>query len=78
MCDYLLDWDFDPCLSSQNVEFIWSHIKLAIITAIDKFVPTTTVSCRHSHQPRWFDGSIRHNLNRLRTLRKRCLQSYSQ
>ena len=75
MCDYLLDWDFDLCLSSQDVEFIWSHIKSAIITAIDKFVPTTTVSRRHSHQPRWFDGLICHNLNRLRTLRKRCLSN---
>ena len=62
-------------MSSQDVEFIWSHIKSAIITAIDKFIPTTTVSRRHSHQPRWFDGSIRHNFNRLRTLRKRCLSN---
>ena len=75
MFDYLLDWDFAPCLSSQDVEFIWSHIKSAIITAIDKFVPTATVLRRHSHQPRWFDGSIRHNLNRLRTLCKRCLSN---
>ena len=75
MCDFLLDWDFDPCLSSLDVEFIWSHIKSAIITAIEKFVPTATVSHCHSHQPRWFDGSIRHNLNRLKMLRRGCLSN---
>ena len=38
MCDFLLDWDFTPCLNSTDVDFIWSHIKSAIYVATRKFV----------------------------------------
>ena len=34
MRDFLMDWDFTPCLNSNDVDFIWSHIKSAIYAAI--------------------------------------------
>ena len=75
MCDFLLDWDFDSCYFSQDVEVIWSRIKLAILTAIGKFVPIVTVSKRHSHLPRWFNSSVYHDLKRVRTIRRQCVSS---
>lgn len=74
-CDFLLDWDFDSCYFSQDVEVIWSRIKLAILTAIGKFVPIVTVSKRHSHLPRWFNSSVYHDLKRVRTIRRQCVSS---
>ena len=73
MSDYLLDWDFTSCYSSQDIDFIWNDIKSAILTAIDKLVPTVAITKRHSHLPRWFNGSLRHDLKRVRTIRRMCI-----
>ena len=72
MCDFLLDWDFGECYQSSDVEVIWSSIKHAIHTAIDKYVPLSHIPSRHNHLPKWFTSSLRHDLKRLRTLRRRC------
>ena len=72
MCHFLLDWDFSPCFHSQDVETIWVLIKSAVSTAITKFVPTVSCSRRNSNLPKWFDKDLRHNLNCLRSLRRRC------
>ena len=73
MDDFFLDWDFSLCLASSDVEVIWSHIKTAINAAIDKFVPLSVASSRYSHLPKWFDGHLRHKINRIRTLSRKCL-----
>ena len=73
MCDFLLDWDFSACFLSLDVEFIWSEIKSAILEAINRFVLTATILKRHSHLPCWFDGSLCHNLKRVRTFRRKCV-----
>ena len=70
MCDFLLDWDFSSCYASDNVEVIWSEIKSAISTAIDAFVPSSTIPRHHSHLPRWFNASIRHRLKQFRSVRR--------
>ena len=72
MCDYLLDWDFSECFKSNNVEEIWSLIKSAIHAAISQFVPVSRTSRRQGHLPKWFDSSLRYDLKRLRTLRRKC------
>ena len=72
MCDYLLGWDFTPIYCSDDVDYVWIYIKEAIYSAIDKFVPVVKVPNRHSHLPKWFDSSIRHNLKRFRTLNRVC------
>ena len=73
MCDFLLDWDFSVCFLSLDVEFIWSEIKSAILEVINRFVPTATIPKRHYHLPGWFDGSLCHNLKRVRTFRRKCI-----
>ena len=77
MNDFLLDWDFTPCLASSDVEEIWSLIKTAINTAIDKFVPLSVVSSRYSHLPKWFNNDTRHKINCIRTLSRKCKTSSS-
>ena len=71
MCDFLLDWDFSACYESSNVHMIWSLLKSAISTAIDKFVPLVSCSSRHSSLPKWFNQDLRHGIKCLRTLRRK-------
>ena len=39
MCHYLFSYDFYPCLTSEDVEFIWDYIKAAIHNASSIFIP---------------------------------------
>ena len=75
MNNFLLDWDFSSCLESSDVEEIWSHIKSAITTGIDRFVPLSVASKRYSHLPKWFNTQIRHKINCIRSLSHRCQKS---
>ena len=69
MCNYLLDFDFSGCLDSSDVEVIWSLLKNALTSAISLFTPSHVV--RHSSQPKWFTREIRHQINCLRSLRRK-------
>ena len=40
--------------------------------AINRFVLTATIPKQHSRLPCWLDGSLRHNLKRVRTFRRKC------
>ena len=72
LCDYLLDIDFEDCFYSDDVESVWSTIKSTILNAMNLFIPKLP---RRSHNhPKWFNSVIRHRINCIRTLRKRCLQ----
>ena len=75
MNNFLLDWDFLSCLESSDVKEIWSHIKSAITTGIDRFVPLSVASKRYSHLPKWFNTQIRHKINCIRSLSHRCQKS---
>ena len=66
MQDFLLAWDFSECLSSNDVEVIWSLLSSAISAAIDQFVPLSLSSRRYSHLPKWFNHELRHKLNCVR------------
>ena len=72
LCDYLLDIDFEDCFHSDDVESVWSTIKSTILNAMNLFIPKLP---RRSHNhPKWFNSVVRHRINCIRTLRKRCLQ----
>ena len=68
MADYLLDCNFEPCLSSLDVEFVWSYIKCTIYQAMDLFI--SKVRLRANNSPKWFNATIRHKLNCIHHLRK--------
>ena len=67
---FLENSDFSHCFLSCDVDHVWSSIKLIIQLAMDLFIPKVKL---HSHQfPKWFTPDIRHNLNCLRTLHRKC------
>lgn len=55
--------------TTTDVDFAWSHFKLMIESACSQFVPK--VRKRNKMQPQWFNSSIRHDLNRIHTYRRR-------
>ena len=71
LCSFLENSDFSHCFLSCDVDHVWSSIKLIIQQAMDLFIPTVKL---RSHQfPKWFTPDIRHRLNCLRTLRRKCV-----
>ena len=67
---FLLDSDFSVCFQSDSVEHVWAVIKNIIYNGMHQHIPKVKLK---SHAcPKWFDSEIRHQLNRLRTLRRRC------
>ena len=62
--------------TTTDVDFSWSHFKLMIESACNQFVPK--VRKRNKMQPQWFNSSIRQDLNRIHTYRRRyCLKPSS-
>ena len=69
LCYFLSNSDFSPCLESDNIEHVWCYISELIKDGIKQFIPTVRVN--RYNQPKWFNSSIRHNFNRVRTLRRK-------
>jgi len=67
LCHFLSNCDFSPCFESVDIEFAWCYISGFIKEGMKQFVPVITVNCKN--QPKWFNSSIRHNINCVRTLR---------
>ena len=68
LTSYLLTYDFDFLYQSSDIEFVWSSLKSIILESIYSFTPTVK---RHKYKfPRWYTPEIRHEINKLRTLRK--------
>ena len=55
--------------SSHNLESSWSALRDAITLSTSIFVPSATIPSKVS--PHWFNASIRHQLNKVRSLRRR-------
>ena len=75
MASHLLDLDYSVLLSSSDIEFVWSSLKHIILHAVSLFTPS--VKIRSQSYPRWFNSTIRHHLNKLRSLRKKCRRNPS-
>ena len=71
LCSFLENSDINHCFLSCDVDHVWSSIKLIIQQAMDLFIPKVKL---RSHQfPKWFTPDIRHHLNCLPTLRRKCI-----
>ena len=70
LCSYLESSDFSACFQSSDVDFVWSTIKLLILNAVELFIPMVRLKSRQ--YPKWFSSNIRHDINCLRTLRRKC------
>ena len=68
--EYLLDYEFTACFQSKDVEQVWAIIKSALYEAMDLYIPKVKLK-RYKH-PCWFNSGIRHHLECLRSLRKKC------
>ena len=67
--DYILDIDFSDYYSLSDIEYLWSSLKEVINNAIELHVPKINFSSYK--YPKWFTGSIKYQLNKLHSLRRR-------
>ena len=66
---FLANCDFSDCYNSDDVEFIWLIIKGYTISAMELYISKVKVQ---SHQYiKWFTAHLRHQVKRLRTLRRK-------
>ena len=70
LCDYLLSCDFSMCFESNDIEFVWSSLKFTILYGMKLFIPK--VRLRSHQRPKWVTSNIQHDLNRFRTLKRKC------
>ena len=69
--EYLLNSSLLDSITHGNtdVNSLWLILKHEILNACNQFVPKIKISSKS--YPRWFNQSIRHRINRVRTLRRR-------
>ena len=74
MADYfainnvVADFEFSQ-IASINVDIAWADLRTVLVDACNEFIPTFKSSKGKS--PRWYTAEIRHNINRIRSLRRR-------
>lgn len=70
LLNFLLDHDFSQFLDSTDIEFLWNYLRTTILDAMIRFVPH-----KRPCKKKWFTSEIRHNINKLRSLRRK-LRAY--
>ena len=58
------------CFESNDIEFVWSSLKFTILYGMKLFIPK--VRLRSHQRPKWVTSNLQHNLNRFRTLKRKC------
>ena len=69
MNKYITSVDFSCCYLSSDVEYVWSYLKQVILAAMNSSIPRITI--KPNHCPKWFTSSLKHQINCLRSLRKK-------
>ena len=69
ICDYIFLFDFTLYLTSNDIEVEWSMLKQIIYHGMDFF--SSKVRLRSHQPPKWITSSLQHDINCLRTIRKR-------
>ena len=64
----LLSFDFSFFFSSEDIDFLWESLKCIIHDACVRFIPKSLRSTRY---PKWFTGTIKHQLHLTRSLHKK-------
>ena len=70
LAEYLLGVDFSASLLSTDVEFIWDQLRSTVLDGIDLKVPKIKLNPK-KHSPYWFNSKVRHQINCVRTIRRR-------
>ena len=73
LCSDLMNFDFTSCFTSTNVEYVWSFIKNTISNSVNKFVPR--VRLKTNQRPKWINPTLKHQINKLCSLRRRLKSS---
>ena len=68
LCDYLLSSDLSLCLSTNDIELVWSTLKNFIYLAMDLFIPK--IRLRSHQRPKWITPTLQHDVNCFRTLKR--------
>ena len=76
LCSHLHYADFSMCFQSNDIEFVWSTVKSIIHEAMSRYIPKVKLNTYRN--PPWFNSSIKHYLNCLRTLRKKYKRNPSE
>ena len=63
-----MSFDFSFFFSSEDIDFLWESLKCIIHDACVRFIPKSLRSTRY---PKWFTGTIKHQLHLTRSLRKK-------
>ena len=66
---FLLQYNFDSLYTFQDSDTKWLFIKNTILEAVHPFTPH--IKCRSHCRPRWFTPKIQHQLNCIRTMRRK-------
>uniref|UniRef100_A0A1X7TQC6 Endonuclease/exonuclease/phosphatase domain-containing protein n=1 Tax=Amphimedon queenslandica TaxID=400682 RepID=A0A1X7TQC6_AMPQE len=75
LSSYLYSLDHTATFLPCDVDSAWSSFKHCVSSARELFVPLATIPS--SSLPKWFDSELRHELNRVRSSRRRFLQKGS-
>ena len=70
LAEYLLGVDFSASLLSTDVEFIWDQLRSTVLDGIDLKAPKIKLNPK-KHSPYWFNSKVRHQINCVRTIRRR-------
>lgn len=70
MLSCLLQHDFNSILQYEDIEYVWSQLKHVVGDVVESFVPK--VSLRSHQYPKWFTPALRHELNEIHTVRRKC------
>ena len=65
-----MNFNFSFILSSTDIEFIWSSLKSIILHSISIFTPV--IKSKAHPKTKWINHELRHQLNKIHSLRKRC------
>ncbi|XP_011408163.1 PREDICTED: uncharacterized protein LOC105315277 [Amphimedon queenslandica] len=71
LVDYLLEFDFSQCFSDSDIDTVWSCFKDILLSSVERFIPRVKKRSLSYHSVPWLRGDLQHNLNQIRTLRRR-------
>ena len=69
LAEYILNFDFSPCLNCNDIEIVWNQIRTIIHNAISLFAPKLKLRSRKNY-PKWYNSKLRHHINRVRYFRR--------
>ncbi len=74
LCSHFMSVDFSDCFLSTDAEFIWYRLRSIILEAVELHAPKVKLRPR-MNSPCWWNADVRHQLHKVKTLRKKSSKS---